>query len=123
MLRASDSHLPPPGLTPRSLGDRRGRPRLHVVGSLRGTFETTTSARLVNIGRGGALVAGPAPLVPHSIHNIMLTVGGYEVRLDVRVRHVHFVAQASTSDLRYELGLEFLSSPEALDIMLARNAR
>lgn len=123
MPRIPANHPPPAPLTSRSLGDRRRRARLNVVGWLRGTFETTASARVVNIGRGGALIAGPAPLAPHSVHNIMLTVGGYEVRLDVRVRHVHFVAQATNRDLQYELGLEFLCTPEALDIVLDRSDR
>lgn len=108
---------------PRPLGDRRVHVRLEVVGALYGTFETQASTRVINVGEGGALIATPVPLTLYSLHKISLTLGGYDLGLDVRVCHVRLASMAETADGPFEIGLEFLSAPAALGVILSRDSR
>ncbi|OFW17206.1 MAG: hypothetical protein A3F70_09870 [Acidobacteria bacterium RIFCSPLOWO2_12_FULL_67_14] len=107
---------------PRPLGDRRAHVRLEAVGSLHGTFGATASARVINVGEGGALILAPVPLTLYSLHKINLTLGGYELGLDARVCHVRLAAQAENADGPYEVGLEFLSPPAALGVILSSDS-
>ena len=64
------------------------------------------------------MIAAPVPLTPYSLHRINLTLGGYELGLDARVCHVRLAAQAENTNGPYEVGLEFLSAPAALGMIL-----
>jgi hypothetical protein len=98
--------------------DRRLHLRLDVVGRLRGSFDTTITGHLINVGQGGALVASPVRLPSHAVHTITVRLSGYDCRLETRVRHVCQTVGVS-APLRFEIGLEFLDAPEALLMLLA----
>jgi PilZ domain-containing protein len=96
------------------LGDRRGRIRLEVVGSLWGTLEVNTQASIINISRGGALIASPVPAPVDSVQTIRLMVKGREIAVDARVRHIEHAVNSAVDDRMYRVGLEFLQTPAAL---------
>ena len=96
----------------RPLGDRRARVRLEVVGVLWGSLEVTPTARVLNISRTGALIESPLGVPLESIQSVRFTVGGEAVTVDARVRHLRRVPNAETPE--YLVGIEFLSTPEAL---------
>jgi len=96
-----------------SLGDRRARVRLEVVGALWATLELAEPARVVNISRDGALITSPVPMTPETVQPLHLKVQGHDVTVDARVRHVRRVSGAN-EPIRYLVGVEFLSSPPAL---------
>jgi PilZ domain-containing protein len=96
------------------LGDRRGRVRLEVVGSLWGTLEVNTQASIINISRGGALIASPVPAPVDSVQTIRLTLKGHEIAVEARVRHVEQTVDDGVDDRMYRVGLEFLQTPAVL---------
>ena len=96
----------------RPLGNRRARVRLEVVGVLWGTLEVTPTARVVNISRTGALIESPLGVPLESIQSVRFTVGGEAVTVDARVRHLRRISTAETPE--YLVGIEFLSTPDAL---------
>ena len=96
-----------------SLGDRRSRVRLEVVGALWATLELTEPARVVNISRDGALLTSPVALPPESVQPLHLQLEGQEVIVEARVRHVRRVS-GPEEPIRYLVGVEFLSVPPAL---------
>ena len=98
----------------RPLGDRRGRIRLEVVGSLWGTLEISRPARVLNISGHGVLVESPIPAAINSTQTIRLVVDGEEVRVDAQVRHVLRVEPSGVEDTHYQIGLEFLEAPPSL---------
>jgi hypothetical protein len=100
------------------VSDRRLHMRLDIVGRLHGTFDTTATGHLINIGQGGALVASPVRLLSHAVHTITVRLSGYDFRLDTRVRHVCRTVGVS-APLRFEIGLEFVDAPETLLMLLA----
>lgn len=97
----------------RPLGDRRRRIRLEVVGSLWGTLEVDRPATLMNISRTGALILSPVAAAVDSTQSVKLTIEGHEVKLAVKVRHLHRVTPSS-GEPQYQIGLEFLEAPAVL---------
>lgn len=97
----------------RPLGDRRGRVRFEVLGTLRGTLELTESARVVNISANGALIESAAKVALGSLHELQLTLDGHRARVAARVCRLEPVNGPSGSPL-YLIALEFLSPPSAL---------
>jgi c-di-GMP-binding flagellar brake protein YcgR len=95
----------------RRLGDRRVRPRFEVVGQLWGALDTTETLTLVDLGRGGALVASPFPLPPDSTQRLRFTFEGDAADVEARVCHVR--TEGAGERARYLIGLEFLPMPEA----------
>jgi hypothetical protein len=95
------------------LGDRRARVRFEVLGTLRGTFELTESARVVNISAQGALIESAAKVALGSLHELQLTLNGHLARVPARVCRLEQVSGQGGSPL-YLIGLEFLSPPSAL---------
>ena len=98
--------------TMRSLGDRRSRIRLEVVGSLWGALDIERQAQLVNISRTGALIMSPVPAAVDSMQSVTLTVEGHEVTVDARVRHLQRLAEGP--EVIYRIGLQFLEAPAIL---------
>ena len=98
----------------RPLGDRRGRIRLEVVGSLWGTLEVSRQAQVINISRTGALIASPVPAAIDSTQTVRLTLEGYDIQLQARVRHQKRIIDAGDEGAQYRIGLEFLEVPAAL---------
>ena len=91
------------------LGDRRARVRFEVVGTLWGTLELHESSRIVDISRSGVLVESLLALPPDSVQLVRLKIGGEEVRVDGRVRHLRRITDENHA--AYLIGLEFLSPP------------
>jgi len=98
----------------RRLGDRRGRIRLEVVGSLWGTLEVSRPARVVNISRTGALIASPVPVALDSTQTVKLVIEGHEIKVEARVRHLKRVMSPEDDGAHYRIGLEFLEAPLAV---------
>lgn len=98
-----------------TLGDRRSRPRLEVVGSLRASLDLSREARILNISQGGALIESRTPALANITHIVTLTLNGEHVRVDARVCHVEPIAGQGPGD-SYQIGLEFLEIPGALTL-------
>jgi hypothetical protein len=98
------------------IGDRRIAVRLEVVGALWGVLEVLETARVLNISRGGALIAAASPLPIDSTRSVRLTVGGEQTVVDARVRHSR-PAGGSTTAPSFLIGLEFVSSSPLLDCL------
>ena len=91
------------------LGDRRARVRFEVVGTLWGALDLHESSRIVDISRSGVLVESSLALPPDSVQPVRLEIGGEEVRVDGRVRHLRRITDENHA--AYLIGLEFLSPP------------
>jgi hypothetical protein len=96
------------------LGDRRGRIRLEVVGTLWGTLEVCNAARVVNISRNGALIASPVPAALESTQSVRLMLRGQEITVRARVRHLKQIVGGGEEETHYRIGLEFLDQPPSL---------
>jgi c-di-GMP-binding flagellar brake protein YcgR len=96
-----------------TLGDRRSRVRLEVVGTLWATLDVREPTRLVNISRGGALITSSVPIPLESVQPLQLSLEGQAVTVDARVRHIRRVS-GQDQPARYLIGVEFLSIPPAL---------
>ena len=96
-----------------ALGDRRAHVRLEVVGSLWATLELAQPARVLNISHDGALISSPVAMVPESVQPLHLSVGGRDVAVKARVRHVRQVP-GNADRHHYLVGVEFLSHPPEL---------
>ena len=94
------------------LGDRRGRIRLEVVGLLWGALEIDHEARILNIGKGGALLASPVPAAVGSLQTVRVVLSQQEFKIQARVRHVQR-PEPGDEEPSYRLGLEFLNVPLA----------
>jgi hypothetical protein len=96
----------------RSIGDRRASGRLGVVGSLWATFETSEPARLINVGRNGALIASRTPYAADLTRVVSFKLGHNGVTLDGRIRYV----RSSTDDAGtvYLIGVEFVSDRDVI---------
>ena len=97
-----------------SLGDRRRRIRLEIVGSLWGTFEIERQALLLNISRTGALIVSPVAVAVDSTQSLKITVEGHEVKVSARVRHLQRLGDPVEGEPTYRIGLEFLEAPAVL---------
>jgi hypothetical protein len=97
---------------PRSIGDRRASGRLGVVGSLWATFETSEPARLVNVGRNGALIASRTPYSADVARVVTFKLGHSGVTLDGLIRHVR--PAADEGGTVYYIGVEFVSDREVI---------
>jgi hypothetical protein len=98
----------------RSLGDRRGAVRLEIVGSLWGTLQLVEVAHVVNISQGGALIMSAVAMSVDAAAPVRVNVGGHEVTLEARVRHLRHVPAVATQPEHYLIGLEFSSVPAAV---------
>ena len=101
----------------RRLGDRRGRPRFEILGDLCGALDTTVEMVLLDVGKTGALVRSPVPLVSQSVHHVVVNCGGQPTATRVRVQHARQVIGPDTHAC-YLIGLEFLSMPAALQAQI-----
>jgi hypothetical protein len=95
-----------------SLGDRRERVRLEVVGALRGSLELSATARVINISQTGALIESPLAMPVDSTQVVHFTVDGEDVPVEARVRHVRQAPHSSKAE--YLVGVEFMFVPVAL---------
>jgi hypothetical protein len=91
-----------------SLGDRRARARMEVVGALWGTLVVEQRARMVNVSAGGVLIESPNPLRVQSTQSVRLMVANEVVSVDARVRHMREI-HPETAERHYLIGLEFVS--------------
>ena len=101
-----------------TLGDRRSRPRLEVVGSLWASLDLSREACVLNISQGGVLIESRVPALVNITHTVTLTLNGKHVRVDARVRHVEPIAGQGPGDSyqSYQIGLEFLEIPSTFTL-------
>ena len=102
----------------RPLGDRRIRVRFEVVGSLNGTLEVLSTARVVNISAGGALLETKTALPVGSVQMMHIDLGGQPQRVTGRVRRLEKAEWPATAQ-HYAVGVEFLAPSPALSQSLA----
>ena len=93
------------------LGDRRARTRFEIVGPLWGALERVEPLTVRNISRGGALMESSVALKLDDVHRLRVTHDGHAADVQVRVRHVRVTPRVGA---RYEVGLEFLTLPDAI---------
>ncbi len=93
-------------------GDRRARVRYEVVGALFGVLELAEPAHVINISTTGALITSPQPVPVGSSQPVLFTVDGKQVPMSVTVRRVQRIEGGETP--QFHVGVEFVSSPEAL---------
>jgi len=79
-----------------------------------GTLEVSTQASIINISRGGALIASPVPAPVDSIQTICLLLKGQEIAIEARIRHVQHAPENGSDHRIYRVGVEFLQTPAAL---------
>lgn len=103
----------------RRLADRRARPRFEVVGQLWGTLEMMVSLPLLNVSRGGALVASDMSLPANSEHDVSITCDGVEAPARIRVCYTRQNTMAGARS-RYLIGVEFVSVSPALNAHIDR---
>jgi hypothetical protein len=89
------------------IGDRRGRGRFEIVGTLTGTLETLRRSAVRNLGSGGALVETSAPLAAGSRLNGRLSFRGRNRDVRGLVRHITTLRERE-NDLRYLVGIEWI---------------
>jgi hypothetical protein len=97
-----------------SLGDRRRRVRLEVVGDLWATVEMNEPARILEISQGGALIVSSVAAAPDSLRVLTLRVDDTDVTVDVQIRHVRALPATAEQPVQYLLGVEFLTMPATL---------
>jgi len=92
----------------RKQGDRRVKPRFDIVGELPGTLEMVLNVPLHDISTGGALLHSHVSLPPDSVHRVLVTAGGQDFVMRVKVRHVRETISAD-SERSFFIGVEFIS--------------
>jgi len=102
----------------RRIGDRRGKPRFEIVGELWGSVDVSASLSVVNLGRGGALLESTTPLVPESVHAVLVVTDDESHQVTLRVRHT--TPDEQSGRRRYLTGVEFVDVTPALDEFLER---
>ena len=88
--------------------------RLEVLGVLWGALEALETARVVNLGRGGALIAATTSLPVGSMRSIRLSLGGTQAIIEARVRHLR-ASSEHTVPPSFLIGLEFVGQTTFLD--------
>jgi hypothetical protein len=104
----------------RKIGDRRAKPRFEIVGDLWGSVDTSTSLRLANVGKGGALLVSPYPLAVDSVHWVTAVTGDRTNSVQMRVRH-SVPTRSNGGVVRYQIGVEFLQLSPDLEEILVRH--
>jgi hypothetical protein len=99
------------------IGDRRGRARYEIVGTLTGTVETWQRYRLLNLGPGGAAIESAAALPLGTRITGRLTIRGRQ--RDIRGEVRHLTARGHGGSARYELGIEWTERLVHLEEILA----
>ena len=66
-----------------------------------------------NLTHHGALIEAHQPLAVESVQSVCLMLDGQPAIADARVRHVKDVKDTETSNHRYLVGVEFLTSSTA----------
>ena len=98
-------------------GDRRGRNRFEVVGTLPGTLETWHRHRVRNLGPGGALVESVAPLTPGTRVTGRLSLLGGQRDIKAEVRHI--LEDGSGVHRRFLVGLAWSDGTRPVDDALS----
>ena len=98
------------------IGDRRGRERFEIVGSLTGTLETLRRLNVRNLGAGGVLMDTPVPFTPGSRITGRLTFRGQGMDVHGRVRHVATLRERAEG-LHYLVGLEWEAATKIDDLL------
>lgn len=98
----------------KGIGDRRGRPRFEIVGTLIGTLETWRRLEIRNLGAGGALLDTTVPFLPGNRISGRLSLRGRMREIRGEVRHIAtLVARDAT---RYLVGVQWSESLDAADL-------
>lgn len=103
----------------RRIGDRRGKPRFEIVGDLWGSIDTTSSMLVQNLGRGGALLESPLPLVAESVHWVTALAEGQPHLVQIRV--CHSTATTREGEPSFLIGVEFLKLSPGVEEAIERH--
>jgi hypothetical protein len=100
------------------IGDRRGRVRFEIVGTLTGTLETLRRSAVRNFGAGGALVETSAPFSAGSQINGRLSFRGRNRDVRGLVRHITTLRDTE-KELRYLVGIEWVAAGAEVNDLLS----
>src|SRR5512134_3638444 len=98
----------------KGIGDRRGRARFEIVGTLTGTLETWRRLEIRNLGAGGALLDANVPFAPGSRLSGRLLLRGHVREVRGEVRHIRTLMSREAS--RYLVGVEWDKPLEQVDL-------
>jgi len=98
------------------IGDRRGRGRFEIVGTLTGTLETFRRFAVRNVGSGGALLDTTVPFAPGNRITGRLAFRGHNREVRGEVRHVTTLPDRDDG-MRYLVGVEWESSTRVGDLL------
>jgi len=98
------------------IGDRRGRGRFEIVGTLTGTLETLRRFKVRNVSAGGALIDTPVAFALHTRIAGRLTFKGQSREIRGEVRHIATVRETGEAR-RYVAGLEWEPSTRVDDLL------
>jgi len=87
--------------------DRRGAPRVDIVGTLSGEVSVLAPITITNISRTGVLIECAYPLTVDSANDLRMHLDGDDVVAMVRVAHCR-IAKLGHELVRYAAGLEFV---------------
>jgi len=98
----------------KGIGDRRGRPRFEIVGTLTGTLETWRRLEIRNLGVGGALLDTSTPLLPGSRIGGRLSLRGRVREIRGEVRHITTIVGRDAT--RYLVGVQWHTPLSTADL-------
>jgi hypothetical protein len=98
------------------IGDRRGRARFEIVGTLTGTLETVQRFKVRNVGAGGALVDSTVPLPLHSRITGRLAFRGQSREVRGEVRHITPLRDRADT-MRYLIGVQWEPPTRVADLL------
>ena len=98
----------------KGIGDRRGRPRFEIVGTLTGTLETWRRLEIRNLAAGGALLQTSVPFAPGTRLSGRLSLRG-RVR-EVRGEARHITTRVERDATRYLVGVQWDDSLTHADL-------
>jgi hypothetical protein len=98
----------------KGIGDRRGRPRFEIVGTLTGTLETWRRLEIRNLGVGGALLDTSTPLLPGSRIGGRLSLRGRVREIRGEVRHITTIVGRDAT--RYLVGVQWHTALSVADL-------
>ncbi len=98
--------------------DRRGAPRVDIVGTLSGEACVLAPITVTNISHTGVLIECAYPLTVDTANDLRLHLDGEDVVAMVRVAHCR-IAKLGHELVRYAAGLEFMDLQPHVAAVLA----
>lgn len=91
--------------------EHREAPRVELPGTLPGEVSVLAPIAVCDLSPGGALVESSFPLLPNSLHDLRLELGGQSIVVKARVVHCR-IADLGHELVVYKAGVEFVNLPD-----------